>query len=104
MGCRMNVVLCGKSLQSRPTICDPMDLARQASLSVGFCRQEYWSGLPFPSAGIFPTQGSNLLLLHWQVDSLPLGHLGSLLSSSRRVFVYTEHLFRGVATFVTYLT
>ena len=27
---------------------------------MGFCRQEYWSGLPFPSAGIFPTQGSNL--------------------------------------------
>ena len=27
--------------------------------------------------GIFPTQGSNLCLLHWQVDSLPLSHLGS---------------------------
>ena len=34
--------------------------------------------------GIFPTQGSNtclLCLLHWQVDSLPLSHLGSPLSS-----------------------
>ena len=28
--------------------------------------------------GIFPTQGSNLHLLYWQVDSLPLSHLGSL--------------------------
>ena len=28
-----------------------------------FPRQEYWSGLPFPSLGIFPTQGSNLDLL-----------------------------------------
>ena len=27
--------------------------------------------------GIFPTQGSNPHLLHWQTDSLPLGHLGS---------------------------
>ena len=27
--------------------------------------------------GIFPTQGLNLRLLHWQVDSLPLSHLGS---------------------------
>ena len=27
--------------------------------------------------GIFPTQGSNLCLLHWQVDSSPLSHLGS---------------------------
>jgi len=45
-----------------------------------FSRQEYWSGLPFPSPGIFLTQGSNLCLLcllHWQVDSLPLSHLGS---------------------------
>ena len=28
-----------------------------------FSRQEYWSGLPFPSPGIFPNQGLNLLLL-----------------------------------------
>ena len=54
--------------------------APQAPLSVGFSRQEYWSGLPFPSPGIFPTQGSNLhllRLLHGQVDSLPLSHLES---------------------------
>ena len=48
----------------------------QAPLSMGFPRQEYWSGLPFASpGGIFPTQGSNsclLRLLHWQVGSLPL--------------------------------
>ena len=31
--------------------------------------------------GIFPTQGSNLSFLHWQVDSLPLSHLGSLRES-----------------------
>ena len=38
--------------------------------------------LPFVPLGIFPTQGLNLRLLpplHWQVDSLPLPHLGSLL-------------------------
>ena len=34
-----------------------------ASPSMGFSRQEYWSGLPFPSLGIFPTQGSNPSLL-----------------------------------------
>ena len=27
--------------------------------------------------GIFPNQGSNLCLLHWKADSLPLSHLGS---------------------------
>ena len=45
---------------------------------MGFSRQEYWSGLPFPSQGIFLTQGFNsflLLLLHWQADSLPPHHL-----------------------------
>ena len=36
-----------KSLQSCPTLCDTID--HQASLSLGFSRQEDWSGLPFPS-------------------------------------------------------
>ena len=45
---------------------------------MGFSRQVYWSGLPFPSPGIFPTKGSNPCLLNWQVDSLPLSHLGNL--------------------------
>ena len=43
---------------------------------MGFPRQEYWSGLPFPSPRNFPTQGLNLYLLHWQADSLPLTHQG----------------------------
>ena len=38
-----------KSLQSCPTLCDPIDAAHEASLSLGFSRQEYWSGFPFPS-------------------------------------------------------
>ena len=52
----------------------------QASLSMGFHRQEYWSGLPFPPPGFFPPQESNpcpLCLLHWQMDSLPSSHLGN---------------------------
>ena len=47
-------------------------VAFQASLSIGFSRQEHWSGLSCPPPGIFPTQGSNpslLRLLHWQVGS-----------------------------------
>ena len=42
--------------------------AHQAPLSMGFSRQEYWSGLHVLLQGIFPTQGSNLnllCLLHW---------------------------------------
>ena len=38
-------------------------VACQALLSVGFPLQEYWSGFPFPSPGIFLTQGLNLCLL-----------------------------------------
>ena len=38
-----------KSLQSCPTLCDPIDRSPPGSLSLGFPRQEHWSGLPFPS-------------------------------------------------------
>ena len=54
---------------------------------MGFPRQEYWSRLRFPSPGIFLTQGSNVDLLHQQVDSLPLSHLES--PSSR----HASHIF-----------
>ena len=46
-------------------------IALQSPLSMGFPRQEHWSGLPFPSPEVFLTQGSNPPLLHWQADSLP---------------------------------
>ena len=35
----------------------PWTVARQAPLSMGFSRQEYWSGLPFPSPGDLPDPG-----------------------------------------------
>ena len=38
-----------KSLQSCLTLCDPIDGSHQALPSLGFSRQEHWSGLPFPS-------------------------------------------------------
>ena len=38
-----------KSLQSCPTLCDPIDGSPPGSPVRGFSRQEYWSGLPFPS-------------------------------------------------------
>ena len=40
-----------------PALCDPMDCSPQGSLSMGFSRQEYWSGLPFPSPGDLPNPG-----------------------------------------------
>ena len=51
--------------------CDPTDpIACQAPLSRGFPRQEYWSGLPFPSPGALPDPGIELSLL-LQADSSP---------------------------------
>ena len=44
-------LLCTKSLQSCPTLCDPMDCSPQAPLSMKFSRQEYWHGLPCPPPG-----------------------------------------------------
>ena len=61
----------------------PWTVAHQASLPMGFSRQEYWNGLPFPSPGIFLTQESSLYLLHWQADSFstePPGKPCSVLS------------------------
>ena len=42
----------------------PGTVACQTFLSMGFSRQEYWSGLPFPLQGTFLTQGMKLHLLH----------------------------------------
>ena len=46
-----------KSLHSCPTLCHPKDLAHQAALSMGFSRQEYWSGLPCSPPGDLPNPG-----------------------------------------------
>ena len=43
---------------------------------MGFSRQEHWSGLPFASPGIFPTQGSNPGLPRWRQTLYPLRRQG----------------------------
>ena len=43
--------------QSCPTPSDPWTAAYQAPPSVGFSRQKYWSGLPFPPTGDLPDPG-----------------------------------------------
>ena len=52
----------------------PWIVEHQGPLPMGFPRQEYWNGWPFPSPGIFLNQGLNLCLLHWQANSIPLSH------------------------------
>ena len=51
---------------------DPMDLAHQAPLPMGFSRQEYWSGLPFPPPGDLPNPGVKPRSPALQADSLPI--------------------------------
>ena len=46
-----------KSLSRVQLFATPWTVAHQASQSMEFSRQEYWSGLPFPSPGNFPNPG-----------------------------------------------
>ena len=63
-------------IQSCPTLCDPTDCSPQAFLSMGFFRQEYWSGLPFPSPRDLPNPGIQARSLALQADSLSTEPLG----------------------------
>ena len=54
-----------KLLPLCPTLCDPIYWSRQAPLSMGFSRQEYWSGLPFPSPVRRSRRGWAPLPTHW---------------------------------------
>ena len=56
----------------------PWTVAHQAPLSMEFSRQEYWSGLPFPSPGIFPKPGIKPRSPALQADSLPSEPPGKL--------------------------
>ena len=55
----------------------PWTVVCQASLSMGFHRQENWSGLPFPSPGDLLDPGTESLSPVLQANYLPLSHLGS---------------------------
>ena len=58
-------------------------VARQAPLPMGFPRQEYWSGLPFPSPGDLPDAGMQSVspeLLAWSGGFFTNGPLGKPLS------------------------
>ena len=54
-----------------PTLVTPWTVACQAPLSVGFSRQEYWTGLPFPFPGDLPNLGIEPRSPALQADSLP---------------------------------
>ena len=57
----------------------PWTVAHQAPLSMGFSRQEYWIGLPFPSPGDLPDPGTESGSPALQADSLPSEQPGKTL-------------------------
>ena len=60
-----------KSLSHVWLFATPWAVAHQATPSTGFSRQEYWSGLPFPSPGDLPDPGIELKSPALQADALP---------------------------------
>ena len=59
-----------KSLSCIRLVVTPWTVVYQASLSIGFSRQEYWSGLPFPSPGDLPNPGIEPWSSTLQADAL----------------------------------
>ena len=62
--------------QSCPTFCDPVDCGHPGSSVHGDSRQEYWSGLPFPSPGHLRNPGIETMSPELQADALLLGPSG----------------------------
>ena len=61
----------GLVAKSHRTVMTPWTIAPQAPLSMGFPREEYWSGLPSPSPGDLPNSGIKPGFPAFQTDSLP---------------------------------
>ena len=77
------VCVCAWSLSHVQLFVIPQTTTHQAPLSMGISRQESWNELPFPPPGELTNPGikpTHLLhLLHWQVDTLLLSHLGFII-------------------------
>ena len=70
------------------TLETPWTGAWQVPLTMGFPRQEYWSGLPFPSPGDLPYPGIKPMSPALQADSLLLSHHGSPFSNIRKHIIF----------------
>ena len=73
------------------SLCNPIGLqSHQAPLFMKFSRQEYWSGLPFPSLGDLPNPGITGLLLCKQILYC-LSYLGSQILNNRKNRRYQKY-------------
>ena len=85
-----------KSIQSGPTLCDPMDCSPPGSSVHGILQVRIRVGCYALLQGIFPTQGSNphlLCLLHWKVGSLSLVPPGKLVVKHIKCKIYHSNHF-----------
>ena len=64
-------MVCGLVTKPCPTLAILWTIAHQAPLYMGFSRQEYWSGVSFPSLGDLPNPGIEPRSSALQADSLP---------------------------------
>ena len=74
--------VCANLLQSCATLSTLWTVALQAPLSMGFSRQEYWSGLPFPSPGNLPDPGMEPVSLMFPAVAVVVKNPPDLLSKS----------------------
>ena len=66
----------------------PCAIVRQAPLSMGFSRQEYWSGLPCPRPGDLPDPGIKPRSYTLQADSLSIQPAGKPLENATRYWIW----------------
>ena len=79
--------------QSCPNLVTPWTVAYQAPPSMEFSRQEYWSGLPFPSAGNLPNPGIKPTSLTLQVILYQLIHQESPRKLEWVGYPFFQHIF-----------
>ena len=79
-------------------------IAHQAPLSMGFSRQEYWSGLHFLLQGTFLTWRSNPGLLHCRLILYSLSHQGSKLNLQLTQIIMQKKWIRNGSNSIFYLT
>ena len=87
----MNTCVHSQSLQLCSTLVTLWTVAHQAPRSIRFSRQEYWSGLPFPSPGDLPDPGIKPRSPALQADSLPSEPPGKLWIEQRITFKLHRH-------------
>ena len=81
----------------------PWTIAYQVPLSMGFSRQEYWSGCHFLLQEIFPTQGLNLGLPHCRQMLYHLSHQGSNNNKFRSIYINSQIEETNLGTFCYHL-